>query len=142
MSHVITATTRPTYTADAIRAMDGPALTRVAWEMGLDPRDLVGRRYFCWECRSWGEAPIDASGTIWRPHERVDQADAVFRQLRQRGWATVAKWWPMRGLLSGGCAEAMSLTGGGLYTVEYATQAEEALALLRCSVLAMASMMP
>lgn len=83
----------PNRTTDEIRALDGAALTRLAWELHLEPHDLAGRRYFGWETRSWGDAAIDACGTIWRPHERVDQADAAFRTLRARGWRRLTQNW-------------------------------------------------
>ena len=79
-------------TAEEIRVFDGPGLTKLAWEMHLDPRGLGDCRLFSWQQRFWGEAAMNVDGNIWRPHERIDQADAVFRQLRARGWTTSCCW--------------------------------------------------
>mgnify|MGYP001559372596 CR=1 FL=1 len=73
-------------TSDAIRALDGPALTRLAWELGLaspgyvliQPGEYVG---------------VDLPHyNVWRPHVTLAQADAVFRSLREHGMTTSVVW--------------------------------------------------
>lgn len=64
-------------TPEQIRQLDGPILTRLAWELGLAPSgaDL------------WGDEMYDFSGReLWEPHRNLVQADAVFRRLREYGW--------------------------------------------------------
>lgn len=116
-------------------ALDGPALTQLAWNLGLDPRDVVGRRIFSWEQRSWGAAAIDASGSIWRPHERIDQAEEVIRWLRLLGWDTHIQYFSESALGQVGVWKRCEGKLLGQLLHWHATTAE-AIALLRCAVLA------
>jgi hypothetical protein len=121
-------------TSDEIRQVDGAALTKLAHELNLDPRSLDGGRVFFWQQRCWGEAAIDACGMIWRPHERVDQADAALRTLRPRGWSVQTNWY---GPLDYGEIRA-SRYGYEVIRTAYGEEfgSTEALALLRCACLA------
>lgn len=125
-------------TPEEIRGMDGPALTRLAYQLGLamgalamqDPR--AGTMYI-----------VDWIGREFRPHTNMRQADAVFRQLRAQHFVTeirgnyeggtclvipqchapkaIQTWWAQ-------CADRDNLIDGS-----------EALALLRCACLAVVS---
>lgn len=76
--------TTPALTPAQIEALDGPALTRLAWELGLAPQgtESKGQRILAY-LTALTQPPV-----IWRPHEDVAQADAVFRGLRAHGWWT------------------------------------------------------
>lgn len=111
---------------EMILAMDGPALVRLAWELGLAPEDVQwppGCAY-----------AYDAEEHAWRPWSRLAQADAVFRQLRTRGWTTACTWFGddrQYGEAWVGCA------GARAYSVRWPTDAvRESMALLLVSVLA------
>lgn len=78
--------------ARRIRTLDAEELCALAWTLDLDPRDPVGRRLYGWKKCHWGEAATDACGALWRPHERLAEADAVFRIIRAHGWSTSCAW--------------------------------------------------
>lgn len=141
----MTATTRPTYTADAIRAMDGLALTRAAQTLGLAPPRVItvgdaytGEYRGCWYANAEGD-PLES----WAPHVDIDTALAVFRTLRLSGWGCWQESFEHRGIVGvfGGPPQSDYEYGATCYwgTGHGDT---EATALLRCSVLAMASMKP
>lgn len=127
--------TRKQLSSEDIRAMDGPTLTQYAYALALDPRDSVGRRYFSWQRRSWGEAAIDASGNIWRPHEHLAHADAVLRVVRKDELGTQNMW--------DGDGGIVTVTRGFSrhFAQRYGRPGEdtEAMAMLRCAVLALHS---
>ena len=80
-----------------IRAMDGPALTRLAWELGLAPdwvrwdASWLGQGIL-YPCNINRHGIIEASSHPWTPDRDLVQADDVFRQLRARGWRTRCTW--------------------------------------------------
>lgn len=126
-------------TADEIRALDGPGLTQLAFTLGLAPCDPVGRPYFSAYTFPHSGKTIyhDAAGEVWEPDRFLAQADAVFRQLRARGWMLCNSWRPARCVGRQGYLEAIN---GLVHIGEHYTDArDEPLALLRCAVLAVAS---
>ena len=78
----------------AIRALDGAGLTRLAWTLGLAPPPPPGLPT-AWE----GAEQIifvfrgPQEYIPWEPHIALPQADAVFLSLRGRGWSTSVVWW-------------------------------------------------
>ena len=127
-------------TQDEIRQMDGVALARLAWDLGLASEDVepdtAGLLYW------YQDAQDQHRWKMWFPHDNLAQADAVFRQLRARGWSTFVIW--ALGDYGGydGEVEACpppSLMHRGSIMVSFATPDTEALALLRCACLAAAS---
>lgn len=133
-------------TEQAIRDMDGPALTRLAYMLGLAPE------WVHWEDAWEGDVPgpcgIDRWGIIspytmpWHPHDNLDQAAAVLRLLRWRGWQTV-----VYGGCESGLVEIHDETGqvwrehwGDDYAATPdALQTQECEAFLRCACLARAA---
>jgi len=111
---------------DDIRAMDGTALTRLAFDLGL--HGLHGSSFTYEEVAVHTRSP-------WAPHVNLAQADAVFRQLRARGWMTSILWDAADPRFS----TVSAWTAQECFTERFTTTAEEALALLRCAVLAVAS---
>lgn len=119
-------------TTDEIRALDGPALTRLAWELGLAPAGASVAGGLVWfSSEAW-------ETHTWTPHANLAQADAVFRQLRALGWDTFQgydaqhQWawvtaWKVRLLAT--IEEKWQEPNAGA----------ESLALLRCAVQAVAS---
>ena len=136
---------------DTIRAMDGEALTRLAVTLGLAPPDLLALETVepAWRhTEGTGAPPWLYHDTrthrtrVWAPHAHLDQADAVFRRLRAWGFVACLEWCA---LARPPCGEVYAcLPGGGaiwectFYETDGA--AGEALALLRVSVLAIASL--
>ena len=119
-------------TAEEIRALDGPGLTKLAWELGLAPQAVQWhdqkngfRERLLWE----REVP-------WRPHVCLTQADVVFRGLRARGWTTSVAWFAddrQHG-------DVFAATQGRAVGVHWPRDVPtEAMALLLCAVLARAS---
>ena len=104
-------------TDDAIRAMDGPALTRLAVTLGLAP----------------------AGSLRWEPHTDVQQARALFfDRLGEHGWCVRLEQWGAKGNCSaiwyGVPGRAYPLTL--LTSYGHPTAETQALALLRCACLA------
>ena len=66
---------------ETIRQLDGPALTRLAFELGLAPEgtELVN---------PGGHYEYAFRGTWWHPHDYLALADAVLRDLRAEGYHT------------------------------------------------------
>jgi len=125
---------------DAIRTLDGPALTRLAHTLGLAPHVV---RYTS-QGRERDNILYDpATGAVWEPHRRLDQGDAVFRQLRQHGWKTTDH---ASGLHEGVVAAVLWRTPNQPHDLSIEVQYggvvnedSEAMALLRCAVLARAA---
>ena len=115
-------------TPDEIRVFDGPALTKLAWRLGLAP---PGAWPWPYDVPSMG-----VDGACWEPHLALAQADAVFRCLRARGWTTSVAWFAddrQHG-------DVFAATQGRAVGVHWPRDVPtEALALLRCAVLARAS---
>lgn len=122
-------------TPDALRAMDGSALTRLAWELGLAPESVTTHPldvYGSGKCYINGDERAP-----WEPHTNLAQADAVFRSLRTRGWSTAAYWFQAG---TYGHTQAHRAGGyGSLYWGEGDDIASEPHALLLTSVLAVTS---
>lgn len=70
-------------TEATIRTMDGRALCRLAFHLGLAPSEA---RYP--EGCVYVYVPHADDERAWRPHKRLDDADAALRTLRQHGWRT------------------------------------------------------
>jgi hypothetical protein len=108
--------------------MEGTALDRLAWDLGLAPAlyDAYGPGF-------WHRL----TGERWEPHTHLVQADAVFRQLRVLGWDTHVQYFAQTGCGQVGAwkrDEKNVLLGQLLQWHGDATQ--EAHALLLVSVLA------
>lgn len=115
-------------TPDQLHQLDGPTLTRLAWEWGLAPKDvqydgITGEYVY---------GPY-----VWRPHTHLAQADTVFRMLRPRGWCTLDQYDADPGRHIGQVSAERE--DSGMWVVPYRTPAEEAHARLLCAVLAVAS---
>ncbi len=118
-------------TAQDILAMDGPALTRVAWELRLAPEGIA----------LWFDMPYNfAARLLWEPHLDVDQANQVFRQLRARGWYCETSWSPRGATTQVNVWHPPSVLQSHI-VCRYGQEGQdsEALALLRCACLAVAS---
>lgn len=64
-------------------AMDGPALTRVAWEFGLAPPGALTLPHgMMTPCGGWD------GGVRWTPDTHIAQANALLRLLRTQGFLT------------------------------------------------------
>ena len=134
----------PPYTPEAIRAMDGLALTRAAFQLGLAPEGTEA--YCAGQLLVYG--PPGAKRD-WHPHADLDQANAVFRRLRARGWRIVQDSTPdLDGLqdeAGGHCLASRAVRD--VHLTWWCTpprpdadmEPSEAMALLRVSVLAAAS---
>lgn len=106
-------------TPDEIKDLDGPVLTRLAWDLGLAPPERGGM----------GE---------WQPHASLDQAYAVFRQLRSHGWCTIVKQYP-QAPTSVGHVSAWRFGDWDTITATFGDDPqEEARALLQVACLAVA----
>lgn len=129
-----------TLTRKKIQALDGPALSRLAYTLGLAPPGTVMDREVdhrnehgtpaVWMLHHWD---------TWEPHKRLDQADAVFRLLREHGWMTSVYWWA--GFYGQGgevIAERQYHGQDFLWQFRHVND-EEAFALLLVAVLAMCS---
>jgi hypothetical protein len=123
-------------TPDVIRVLDGPELTKLAFQLGLGgaTRKYVGKA----GTRLAAPAAEDDLLDLWEPHENLAQADAVFRSLRARGWTTSVCWFAddrQAGEVWAGTqgrrAVSVAWTGDD--------PAAEARALLLCTCLAVAS---
>lgn len=118
--------------AETITKLDGPALSRLAWQLGLAPTEVV----------SIGQhALVMATGRhlrAWAPHWDLEAASAVFRQLRAREYTTSCVWYgDDRRYGEAWCAA----NGHRAWAVQWPHEAStEAFALLLVSVLAVASM--
>lgn len=112
--------------------MQGPELARLAFQLGLAPS------YVSQDANGF---LFDGRVGEWQPHRKLAQADAVFRQLRNRptGWLFSNTWVPgARRLERQGYVEIITRTQHqGAHYGE--SGAEEAYALLLCAVLALAS---
>lgn len=111
-----------------ILRMDGEALTRLAYALGLAPPEA-------WETVGGAidAGASDGSGLLWTPHLNFIQADVLFRQLRTLGW-----WTDVQGDAYEGFARA---TAGDTVIAVCWPRPEtptEMLAQLRCAVLALA----
>ena len=71
-----------TFTEEAIRLLDGPALTHLAFDVGLAPEGT----------RPWIDDRPFVGPEFWAPHLQLRQACAAFRRLRARGWSTACTW--------------------------------------------------
>ena len=120
-----------------IRALDGPALSRLAYELGLAPlgtvavcevdhRDSGHGTPALWLIHIWEK---------WEPHRRLDHANAVFRCLRRWGCATALHWTP-GGWQSTEAWVYLDRRGFAASWPPDGSDAEEATALLLVSVLA------
>ena len=119
---------------ETIRQLDGPALTRLAFELGLAPEgtELVN---------PGGHYEYAFRGTWWHPHDYLALADAVLRDLRADGYHT-----GVSGNSGGGVVLVHNHHtwvrvgwGNALAMVGAETEGSECMALLRCAVLAVAS---
>ena len=120
-------------TPEAIRQMDGPALCVLAYTLGLAPKGA-------W--LGWPSAgDVCANRDLWRPHHDLAQADAVFRQLRARHLSCYTEYWGTAG--NGKLTVYANDRGGRLLAAQMwgpgVLESSEALALLRCAVLAVVS---
>lgn len=120
-------------TLDAIRALSGPQLTRLAWGLGLAPAATREAEGVLWV--------HDGPWRCWEPHVHLGQADAVFRQLRARQYRTMNEWYPQAqiGLLNGQHYVNEQAESRDIQVWYGAENDPEALALLRCACLAVAS---
>lgn len=145
-------TTLPT--EQEIRAMDGPALTRLAYMLGLAPEWVHWND--AWEGDVPGPCGIDRWGIIspytmsWHPHDDLTQAREVFLdKMMEFSFVTTyekfsanygfchAKWRPKRlGNYRDRIRIAWHPENGGL-----GLQISEAYALLLCACLARAAQM-
>jgi hypothetical protein len=107
-------------THDALCALDGPALTAVAVALGLAPEaareDWPGLRL------------------RWEPHRDRAQGDRLLRKLRARGWATTLHWYATTGTGLVDVRRWEAASPEWVMQERFRTDAEEALALLRCAV--------
>jgi hypothetical protein len=122
------------WTADEMRTMDGPTLTRCAHQLGLAPAEVW------WDAASAGEVSgpcyQDHHGTLcpnsqpWEPHVDLAQADAVLRKLREYGYRTYNEYFPAADV---GCVNVNSQSYGtqAWYGDGRATEAH-ALLLVAC----------
>lgn len=122
-----------------LRAIDGPTLTRLAWDLGLAPpyATVDEEDPAMYRVPLFPEAPGYDWGW-WEPHENVAQADAVFRSLRDRGWDTDIQWWQHgeESLVTAHKRDAQNKLM--LCQEKFGAEGEpcEAITLLRCAVLA------
>ena len=129
--------------AEEIRTLDGRRLTELAHRLGLAPEnvmtvwdDSMNASLGCWYHNHRGE-PL----RLWDPATDLAQADTVFRQLRVRHLSCYSEYWGTTGNgkltvyanHGGGRLLATQLWGPGML------ESSEALALVRCAVLAVCS---
>jgi hypothetical protein len=122
-----------TLTETEIRALDGPALTRLAWELGLAPDDVAARGNGSLVFRIDGRYGYMLSGD-WQPHLNLAQADAVFRGLRELGWATTVIHDERGGIVH--TYPLPRKNPAMAWQADFYIPDEEAAAILRCAVLA------
>ena len=117
-----------------IRAMDGPTLTQMAFDLGLAPEGSTVYKHHYGTCILLDED----YGQRWEPHENLQQSEAVFRRLRTKGWHCARSYSPHSGAVS--CARGPIYDSHVTITVHFGLGCAdtEAMALLRCAVLAMA----
>ena len=140
--------------AAALRRLDGPALTAMAWTLGLMPPghvlDTDVLRHVPHAARVQG-AIGSRDRERWAPHEYVDQADAVCRAVRTRGYITdvyagqdFGRVWIKPSVVQcpGSTPQDGVLTLWGLGEPGTPADPTEALALLRACVLALARCRP
>lgn len=122
-------------TAEDIRRLDGPALSRLAYDLGLAPEDAS-----LWPGPDGHEYPY-ANRAFWEPHADLPAADTLFRGLRAQGWDTHVQYFATTG--TGQIGAWKTGTGqrlaGALLQWPTAENPTEALALVRVGVLAVAS---
>lgn len=133
-------------TTDEIRVLDGPALTRLAFELGLTP-ESPDRFYPTKD--AYATFMLHGQWYAWRPHADLAQADAVFRSLRLRGWHIhhySAQEESVGQVVFVGTCEVSNLDHVKHLTFwstaagnDRRIERSEALALLRCACLAVAS---
>lgn len=107
-----------------VMQMDGPALTRLAYDLGLAGPGVV----------IWCGAPfLVYEDVYWEPHRCLEQAHALFWGLGSRGWMLSQSWEPhMPTPDECGCITAVK---GRVYHGVHYTPVTEALGLLRCACL-------
>ena len=118
--------------------IEGRALTRLASRAGLAPPYVLGDKVDTgyddpcfWVVDHWEP---------WEPHVNLSQAEAVFRQLRDLGWVTQLSYHPVTGMGTVHALEGPVIVGRKI-TCHFGRGCgdSEALALLRCAVLAVCS---
>src|SRR5262245_46867738 len=126
-------------TPEQLRALDGPALCKLAWELGLAPEEsTVYETHYGAHILLWGDFECR-----WEPHKDIDTASAIFRSLRARGWGTDQHWYPSNNGVV--CAWKNYPECPGYRHVEHEVyygegrEYQEAHALTLCAVLAVAS---
>ena len=105
-----------------IRRMDGPALTQLAYTLGLSPHH--------------DGIPSEPSEEGWHPHRDLWQAYAVFHVLRTLEWSTTTHHYTPLGY---GECRAFGHSYRIVVRYEGAAQTDEACALLRCACIAATS---
>ena len=129
--------------AEEIRTLDGRRLTELAYRLGLAPAEVMAiwedsTKEFrgCWYRNQHGE-PL----RLWDPATDLAQADAVFRQLRARHLSCYIEYWGTTG--NGKLTVYANHGGGRLLATQLwgpgVLESSEALALVRCAVLAVVS---
>lgn len=115
---------------EQIRALDGPALTRLAYQLGLAPEGSMD---------GWpGPEDIYANRDIWEPYRNIEEADVVFRALRPREWDLFQGYDASQQF---GWVTAFKARASQTWECQWRMRdaSDEPLALLRCAVLAVAS---
>ena len=118
-------------TQDDIRALNGPALTRLAWELGLAPQGSKALTFFGGERSHY----YTHEETLWEPCENLVQADAVFRGLRVQHWHTANAYYGDDGF--GKVSVRREQRSIAVYYNEGQDSPTEAHAMLLVSVMAM-----
>lgn len=122
---------------EAIREMDGPALTLLAHKLGLAPERSIVYEHTTGQRGVVMFLPTRMAQ--WEPHIDIDHASAVLRHMRASGWWTIAE--------GGHDAGEVSLEYGHWEADNYTTfcctwhpngKETEPLAILRACVLARA----
>lgn len=113
--------------------MDGEALRDLAFALGLAPAgvylaDWHGRRLY-----------LHDGAPHWEPQTTLAQADAVFRQLRVRGWTTAHSWYTQ---LGHGLISVRNMRAHFEQFYGRPQDESEALGMLRCACLAAAHEAP
>lgn len=129
------------HTEEAIRAMDGPALTRLAYALGLAPDDVQyvdDKKSGWWRGETYQGVFIPLQR--WHPHDDLAQAREVFLdKLRQFGLTTHVDWEPFSGGPPGTIEVQMGKWDSQVFSESYSEASDEALAMLRCACLARAA---
>ena len=118
-----------------IRTMDGPTLTQMAFDLGLAPEGSTVYRHPYGTCILLD----DDYGQRWAPHDNLHQSETIFRHLRTKGWHCARSYSSHSGAVS--CARGPIADSPEAITVHFGPGCAdtEAMALLRCAVLAMVS---